>query len=75
LEVLEGLAERGGDGLLLDGSDFLLGGRVGVERRIGVDGRKGFEEGIWGFDYEQGGDETAKGVTDLGGRLAGVERV
>ena len=64
LEVLDSGAEAGGDRLWLHEEELGFNGLNGViERRIGVRRCDGFEDdGFWGFDHNQGGDQTTEGV-------------
>lgn len=73
LQVSDGCAEAGGNGLLLHEEQLGLGSFVGViEGGIGV-GCEGLEDdGFWGFDHEESGDKTTEGVGDLGQTSADV---
>jgi hypothetical protein len=79
LEVLNGCAEVGGDGLWLHEEELGFNGFIIViEGRIGVRGRDGFEDdGFWGFDHQEGGDQMTEGVGDLEWNVSGcvVSRV
>ena len=70
LEVLDGCAEAGGDGLLLDEEELGLGGFV--DGCVGVFGREGFEDdGFWGFNHEEGGNQTTECVFNLVSNVSG----
>ena len=73
LEMLDGCAEAGGDGLWLHEEELGFNGFIIVtEGRIGVRGCDGLKDnGLWGFDHQEGGDQTTEGVGDLEWNVSG----